>query len=112
MSVTKGNEHGHGEGKDVLSEASALPCEKAENAEAPQAHRGILSLALTPCTHMKYLHGEIPTEIHLCFMKCDPKRTQGCLLIGFQNGLRGKRPKNHLIPPPSSTCLVLAVSPQ
>lgn len=78
-------QHEDGEGNDVLSAASALPSEKAENAEAFQVHRCILSLTLTLCTHVKYLHSEIspPTEIHLCFIKCDPKRTKGCLLIGF-----------------------------
>lgn len=56
-------QHGDGEGNDVLSAAAVLPSEKVQNAEAFQVHRCI-SLTLTLCTHVKYLHSEIspPTE--------------------------------------------------
>lgn len=62
--VQKGMQHGDGEGNDVPSAASALPSEEAENAEAFQAHRCILSLTPTPCPSVKYLHSEIspPSE--------------------------------------------------
>lgn len=86
-------QHRDGEGRDVLSAASAWLSEKAENAEAFQVHRFILSLTLNVCIHVNYLHSEIspPTEIHFC----DPERTQG-----FQNGLGGKGPKDRRAPTP------------